>query len=423
VPAGNSSVNAGEHGGSRAAMERVLVIDDDGDIGELVCATALAMGLECTVTTEPKTFLEKLTPDTTLIVMDLMMPVMDGIELLRLLGKRKCKARIVLMSAVGKRTMESAGQVAQVLGLSIVGCLNKPLQRDELGEVLRRLPGLEAAPAAHPSPEFAVQREELQSAIERDEFVVYYQPQIYLATGRVIGVEALARWQHPERGLLFPDSFINRMEEFGLIDELGWIVANRGMKDLGSFANGDGKTFMLSLNASVSSLRNLSFPDILVSIAEKHGVSPGSVTIEILETGLFQDLPRTLDTLTRLRMKQVKVSIDDFGTGYAMMKQLKCIPATELKIDRSFVQEMMGNERDRIMVRKTIEMGHELGTQVIAEGVERQEQLELLRLNGCDGAQGYLFSRAIPAAEMVSWLNNYRAQPVYSYPQSGELFN
>jgi EAL domain-containing protein (putative c-di-GMP-specific phosphodiesterase class I) len=407
-----------------AAAQTILVIDDDGDIGEIVCATAIAMGFKCTVTTNAKMFLEKLSADTTLILLDLMMPEMDGIELLRRLGERKCKSGIVLMSAVGKRTMESAGQLAQVLGLSIVGNLEKPFPRGELEQVMRRLPhpAPEAPPDVHPSPEFKVDKEELKSAIVHDEFVVYYQPQIHIATGCVIGVEALVRWQHPKRGLIFPDNFLGRMEEFGLIDELGWIVANRGMSDVGNFTNGDGKAFMLSLNASVHSLCNLNFPDILVSIAEKHGVSPASVTIEILETGLFKELSRTLDTLTRLRMKHVKLSIDDFGTGYAMMKQLKSIPATELKIDKSFVQEMIGNHSDRIMVQKTIEMGHELGTQVIAEGVETQEQLDLLRSSGCDGAQGYLFSRAIPAAEMVRWLNTYRTQLVHSYPQSGELF-
>jgi EAL domain-containing protein (putative c-di-GMP-specific phosphodiesterase class I) len=113
-------------------------------------------------------------------------------------------------------------------------------------------------------------------------------------------------------------------------------------------------------------------------------------------------------------MKQVKLSIDDFGTGYAMMQQLRNIPATELKIDRSFVQDMQANERDRIMVQKTIEMGHELGMHVIAEGVETKEQLDLLRLDGCDSVQGYFFSRPLPASDLVSWLAAYRSQLVHS---------
>ena len=395
------------------AMQRILVIDDEIDVGEFVFEAAQAMGLECIVTTDAKTFLEALTPNTTLILLDLMMPEMDGIELLRLLGERKCKTGIVLMSGVGKRTLESAGQVAQALGLSIVGHLQKPFRLTELEEVLERHAEPEATSDVKQTPKIVIEKEELQRAIERVEFVLYYQPQIEIATGRVIGVEALVRWQHPERGLIFPDNFIGRMEELGLIDELGWFVMDRGMSEVGQFANGDGIAPMLSLNASVYSLHNLKFPDILATLAEKHGISPRNVTIEITESGLIKELSNTLDILTRLRMKQVQLSIDDFGTGYAMMQQLKNIPATELKIDKSFVMDMQVNDSDRIMVMKTIELGHELGLQVIAEGVEMQEQLDFLRLKRCDHAQGYLFSRPIPPKEMVSWLKTYRPQLVH----------
>jgi EAL domain-containing protein (putative c-di-GMP-specific phosphodiesterase class I) len=143
------------------------------------------------------------------------------------------------------------------------------------------------------------------------------------------------------------------------------------------------------------------FPDTLVSIAEKHGVLPENVTIEITESGLIKELSRTLDILTRLRMKRVNLSIDDFGTGYAMMQQLQNIPATELKIDKSLVQDIHGKDTCRILIQKTIEMAHDLGMKVIGEGVETQEQLEFLRQNGCDCAQGYLFSRPLPPRELL----------------------
>jgi EAL domain-containing protein (putative c-di-GMP-specific phosphodiesterase class I)/CheY-like chemotaxis protein len=409
-------------GGVITAKQRVLVIDDEIEMGELICATAEAMGFECTLTTDSKMFIKMLSPDTTIVLLDLILPEMDGVELLRMLGKQKCKAGIVLISAVGKRTIESATQLAQVHGLHIMGHLQKPFQLADLKEVLQRLPGPDAPPAVRQVPQLTIERWELESAIEHDEFIVYYQPQIDIPTGCVSGVEALTRWRHPERGLIFPDSFIGPMEKLGLIDKLGWIVANLGMSEVSRFVNCDGSAFTLSLNASVNSLCDLSFPDILASIAEKHGVSLGNVTIEIIETGLIKKLSRTLDILTRLRIKQVKLSIDDFGTGYAMMQQFKNIPATELKIDKSFIQEMISNDRNRIMVRKTIEMGHELGMRVVAEGVETQEQLELLHSMGCDTAQGYLFSRPLPTGEMVSWLKSYRAHPVHSVPTSGELF-
>jgi len=395
------------------AKQKILVIDDEGDVGEFVSAAAQAMGFDCTATTDATTFLKTLTPDTTLILLDLKMPEMDGIELLRLLSERKCKAGIILMSGVDKRVLETAGQLAQALGLSIVGHLQKPFRLAELEEILARPAKPATLPIAQQGPQFITLYEELRSAIERNEFILHYQPQIDIATGRILGLEALVRWQHPERGLIFPDNFIGRAEELGLIDELGWLIMDRGLSEVGQFANSDGKAPMLSLNASVYSLHDLKFPDTLVSLAERHGVSPGNVTIEITESGLIEELSRTLDILTRLRMKHVKLSIDDFGTGYAMLQQLQNIPATELKIDKSLVQDIHGKDTDRIMVQKTIEMAHELGMQVIGEGVETQEQLDFLRMKGCDGAQGYLFSRPLPPEELMSWLGTYRSGMVH----------
>jgi EAL domain-containing protein (putative c-di-GMP-specific phosphodiesterase class I)/CheY-like chemotaxis protein len=397
-------------GGTMTTKRKILVIDDEVDVGEFVVDAAQAMGLDCTSTTNAKSFLESLKPDVDLILLDLMMPEVDGIELLRMLKKRKCKAGLILISGSGKRIIESAEQLAHALGLTIAGRLQKPFRLAELEQVLERKAESKALPATRLDRTFIPNREELRKAIDLDEFVLHYHPLIDIATGSVIGVEALVRWQHPELGLIFPDNFIRSMERYALIDELGWIVANRGMSEVGQFANGDGKPLMLSFNASVDSLHDLKFPDVLVSLAEKHGVSPADITVEITESGLIKELSDTLDILTRLRIKKVKLSIDDFGTGYAMMQQVRDIPATELKIDKSFVMEMHNNERDRIVVQKTIEMGHELGMNVVAEGVETREQLNFLHLKGCDSAQGYFFSRPLPANEMVTWLHEYRGK-------------
>jgi len=391
-------------------LQKILVIDDESDVGEFVSAAAETMGLECIATTDATAFLAALTPDTTLILIDLLMPQMDGVELLRLLGQRKCKAGIILMSGVGKRTLESAGQLAEVLGLSIVGHLQKPFRLKELEGVLQ----LQASPPppapAQRSPQPVISDDELRRAIVRNEFVLHYQPQIDIPTGRVTGIEALVRWQHPDRGLIFPDSFIPRLEQLHLIDDLGWIVANRAISEVAQFDESDGTPLLLSINESVDSLQNLKFPDRLVALAQMYGVSPANLTVEITESGLIRQLSKTLDILTRLRMKQVKLSIDDFGTGFAMMQQIQNIPATELKIDKSFVMQTTENERDRIMVQKTIEMGHQLGMSVIAEGVETQQQLDFLRLHHCDSAQGYFFSRPIPPPALLTWLATYRAQ-------------
>jgi len=392
------------------SIRRILVIDDDDDICELISATAESMGLHCIATTEAAVFLDALTPDTALIMLDLVMPEMDGIELLRILGQQQCKVGIILVSGIGKRIMETARELALAHGLSVVGHLEKPFELEDL-EAILKINTQPAAPlVSRPRTKLVIEDTELYNAVERNQFILYYQPQIDIPTGRVAGLEALVRWQHPERGLIFPDDFIPRLEGLGLIDRLGWIVANRGLSEVSKFKDKDGVTPMLSMNVSVTSLHDLKFPDTMAALIAKHGVSPKKVILEITESGLIKELTHTLDVLTRLRLKQVQLSIDDFGTGYSMMQQLQNIPATELKIDKSFVQNMHGRDSDRVMVQKTIEIGHELGMKVIAEGVETSEQLAFLRSNGCDLAQGYLYSRPLPVPELLVWLESYRAR-------------
>jgi EAL domain-containing protein (putative c-di-GMP-specific phosphodiesterase class I)/CheY-like chemotaxis protein len=396
-----------------ANPQRILVIDDEPDVGKIVCAAARAIGLHCAATTDASTFLKELTPDITLILLDLIMPGMDGVELLRQLAQQECKAGIILMSGVGSRVLETAEQLAQTLGLPIVGHLNKPFRLKELQSMLARNTAISTLLATGSKSHNVIPDQDLHGAIEKDEFLLHYQPQIDIATGKVIGIEALVRWQHPERGLIFPDDFISRLESLGLIDQLGWIVINRGLSEVSQFAEIDGAAPKLSLNVSVLSLRDLKFPDNFLSLVNKHHISPANLTIEITETGLIKELSQTLDVLTRLRMKQVQLSIDDFGTGYAMMQQLINIPATEIKIDKSFVQNIDLHERDRVMVQKTIEIGHELGMKVIGEGVETQEQFDFLRFNHCDVVQGYLFSRPLAVGDLLNWLREYRSHQTH----------
>jgi EAL domain-containing protein (putative c-di-GMP-specific phosphodiesterase class I) len=389
------------------ALSKVVAIDDDCDICELISATAQARGLKCTATASVATFLEAISPLTSLIMIDLMMPEMDGIELLRYLGEQHCKADIVLISGVDKRLMEAAQELAHAHGLSSVGHLQKPFRVAELDKIFEGREESTVVPVSRPGSKVVVEDAELQRAIESDQFVLHYQPQIDIASGKVVGLEALVRWQHPDCGLIFPDDFVSRLEELGLIDRLGWIVANRGLAEISRFADKRGGTPMLSMNVSISSLRDLKFPDTMAALIAMHGVSPEKVVLEITESGLIKETALTLDVLTRLRMKQVQLSIDDFGTGYSMMQQLLNIPATELKIDKSFVMNMNGSDSNRVMVQKTIEIGHELDMRVVAEGVETRGQLEFLRANGCDTAQGYFFSRPLPVKNLLNWLESY----------------
>jgi EAL domain-containing protein (putative c-di-GMP-specific phosphodiesterase class I)/ActR/RegA family two-component response regulator len=389
--------------------QSILVIDDDPGLGEFITAAAEHLGVRCMFTTDPATFFKHLTPEITLVLVDLVMPNVDGVQIMRLLAQGQCKAKIVMMSGLGRRVMQTAEQLAVSLGLSVVGHLRKPIRLLEL-EAIFATPNTPASGRTMaPARNFSVSDEELSIAVREDQFVNHYQPLIAAATGDVIGVEALVRWQHPLHGLIYPDAFIARTETLGLADRLGWIVTQRAFSDIGRFATDSGVVPALSINVSVHSLQVLTFPDTFEALAAKHGVALEATTLEITESGLVRELPATLDVLTRLRMKRVELSIDDFGTGYSMMQQLKTIPATELKIDKTFVQNANISQSDHVVVTKSIEIGHELGMRVVAEGVETMEQFEFLRAQGCDVAQGYLFSRPLPATQLVEWLQTHRA--------------
>jgi EAL domain-containing protein (putative c-di-GMP-specific phosphodiesterase class I) len=398
-------------GEQMSAGDRILLIDDDRVVGEIVSALARAMGLQCDVTRTSEEFFNRIGPETTLILLDLVMPEMDGIEILRLLGERNCRARIVLMSGINIRVIETAKKLAQSLGLDVIGHLQKPFPIGQLQDLLLANIGTEKPADKKNEKRIAIPDEDLRQAFERNEFVLYYQPQININTGIVTGVEALTRWQHPELGLVFPDNFISRIEALGLMDRFCWITAERAIKEVREFSAPNGHLPRLAINVSVSSLRDLKFPDILMNLARKYDFPAECIVLEITESGLME-FSLALDVLTRLRMRNFQLSIDDFGTGYSMMRQLQNVPAIELKIDKTFVQHMHASHADLVMVEKIIEMGHELDMEVIAEGVETEEQFETLRAKGCDGVQGFLFSRALPPADIIRWLETHRAQQV-----------
>jgi EAL domain-containing protein (putative c-di-GMP-specific phosphodiesterase class I)/ActR/RegA family two-component response regulator len=395
-----------------ANANRILVIDDDEVVCGIVSALAKTMGFECVSTGDAAAFAELATPDTGLILLDLMMPGMDGIEVLRQLGERQARARILLMSGVDRRVLETAEKLAQSLGLHVVGHLHKPVPLSKLRGVLSSmvnddLPKPAEEPQPQPPPD-----DDLRRALERGEIVNYYQPQISVATGMVTGLESLARWRHPELGMIPPGSFIERVEALGLIDALFWRTAELALADVRQFNTGVSAPLRISLNVSMLSLHDLRLPEQFVELAGQYGIAPSGIAIEVTESGLSTQVSHTLDVLTRLRMKGFQLSIDDFGAGYAMMQQLQIVPATELKIDRSIVDRMHMNPSERIMAEKVIEMGHALDMEVMAEGVAVREQFDLLREMGCDGAQGFMISRPLPPGTVPGWLAEFAARPV-----------
>jgi diguanylate cyclase (GGDEF)-like protein len=245
---------------------------------------------------------------------------------------------------------------------------------------------------------------ELKRALERDELQLYYQPKIDLAQNSVIGVEALVRWQHLEHGFISPEEFIGLAERTRMIRPLSQWVLQRAFLTCAGWHQA-GLALTVSINLSAKDLHDPELPDLIAGIAAKTGVQPEWIVFEITESSIMTDPIRVLVIVERLRSMGFQLSIDDFGTGYSSLAYLKKLPVSELKIDQSFVMDMLASENDVVIVRATIDLAHNLGLKVTAEGVENAEALEMLKRFGCDIGQGYFFSRPMPIDELEKWLS------------------
>ena len=244
---------------------------------------------------------------------------------------------------------------------------------------------------------------DLRQALTRDEFILHYQPEIALSSGRVCGVEALVRWQHPQQGMIPPDQFIPLAEHAGLIKPLTLWVLQEALREFhGRYR--EGLRLRVSVNLSARNLADPQLPGQVAGLMGTWGIPPDSLVLEITESTLMADPKVARELLLRLRNMGLQLSIDDFGAGYSSLSYLKTMPVNEIKIDKSFVMGGMRDQKDVALVRSTIELGHSLGFKVVAEGVEDQETLDRLIEFGCDLAQGYHISRPLPAADLTRWL-------------------
>jgi len=389
----------------------MLVLDDDAAVGQTIQWIAESLGFEAAFVTCGREFFEKLIqmcPD--FITIDLVMPELDGVEIMRLLAERKCRARIIISSGMGTRVLDAAQRSAMEHGLSIAGVISKPISK----EALRLIVGKEDAPdeplaEKEPTAErdgFEVTKADLEAALERNEFEVAYQPKIECKSGSPAGFEALARWRHPQRGMIMPGQFIPIAEETGLIDGL---TAQIVEQSLGWFSQAfpDSK-LMLSLNISAKSLVGLQLADSLSSVCSRFLVAPERVVLEITETSAMVDPILSLDLMTRFRVKGFHLAIDDFGTGFSSMVQLVRLPFSEIKVDRSFVMQAQQSQESRSVIKSVIDLGHSLGLQVTAEGVEDAWTLDYVTSLGCDLAQGYFMARPISGDAARNWVEQHK---------------
>ncbi|HSP53511.1 MAG TPA: EAL domain-containing protein, partial [Cryobacterium sp.] len=247
--------------------------------------------------------------------------------------------------------------------------------------------------------------DELRTALTSSQFVVHYQPKIDLPAGEVREVEALVRWNHPTRGLLYPDAFLKLVEEAGLMRTLTRVVLQIALDQAATW-QAEGTDLTVAVNLSASSMIDTDLPDEVAALLTSRDLEPSSLKLELTEEFLMADRDRARDILHRLRRHGVQIAIDDFGTGYSSLSYLRDLPIDELKLDRSFVTPMADDTRAAALVASTIGLAHSLGLRMVAEGVESEEAYdELVRL-GCDQAQGYYMCRPVPAAELNVWLNN-----------------
>ncbi|MGA7936770.1 MAG: EAL domain-containing protein [Kovacikia sp.] len=254
----------------------------------------------------------------------------------------------------------------------------------------------------------ATERQKMESklgqALERLEFQLYYQPQINLITGRIIGAEALLRWEDPELGLVYPAKFISIAEETGLIIPIGEWVLRTACAQAKAWQVTNRLPMRISVNLSARQFKQDNLVETIAQVLQETNLTPDALVLELTETSVMENVETTVMILEELKQKGVHISIDDFGTGYSSLNYLKRFPIDTLKIDRSFVREITTNANDAAIAKAIIAMAQSLQLKVIAEGVETEEQSNFLRQNGCNAMQGYLFSRPVPAEEFEQLL-------------------
>lgn len=331
---------------------------------------------------------------------DLQMPAMDGVEFVRHLVRAGYGGHLVLVSGEDPRILRSAEKLASARGLRVLGSLTKPATREQVQQRLEAPVPPKREPARPQDAPY--QLNELRAAIAGGQLVTYYQPQVALSTGSLLGVEALVRWQHPRDGLVTADRFVGLAERYGLIDDLTRAVLPAAMRQAAAW-NKQGTDLRLAVNLSMDNLISLDFPDFVVSAADAAGFPLAKLALEITETRLMHDRLVSLDIMTRLRLKRISLSIDDFGTGHASLAHLRDIPFDELKIDRTFIHRACRDESLGAIVKASLALARQLHMNTVAEGVENAEDWHFLQTVLCDAAQGYFIGRPMPAEQLHQW--------------------
>ncbi len=343
-----------------------------------------------------------------LILSDLDMPNMDGMELIRILSEHNCKVPVAISSGWDASFLNSVQTMCMAYGVTPIDVLQKPISRDGIGRVLEKVL-LKRDTPIHISqcaiPEFTL--DEILEGIRSQQFVPFYQPKLDLSTGKVTSAEALARWVHPVYGVIAPYAFIDKLESAGEIESLTFAMIRQAARDCSAWQQA-GFAIDVSVNLSITSLADRQLGEKIYHTVCESKLSPKQITLEITETAAMTDMARALETLARLRMRGFGLSIDDFGTGFASMQHLSRVAFTELKIDRGFVAAIFETREARAIVDSSIDIAKRVGIKSVAEGVESIDELNALQEAGCDLAQGYFIAKPLALSDFINFCRDER---------------
>ena len=392
--------------GQPAGGARILVVDDDPIFAALMEQFLIQHGATgVAIACDGQNALELLVADPVSfdgIVLDLAMPNLDGVRFLRSIAELAFVGRIAIVSGEIAPIRDSARKLAGLLGLACSATFGKPADFDAIARHM--VASQPAAPAPMPEP---VDAEEINAGLRRSRLSAYYQPRIDLASGKVTGAEALARMSDSTGSMIDAAQMINLAERNGAINDITWRMVEIIAQDAASLQRELGRPLVISFNISASILTNENFAQALGEIVRQSGLAPENFVVEITESLLPTDHARSLESLTLLRMQGFGLAIDDFGTGHSNIEKLQMFPFSELKIDRSFLSAAARDGFALACVEASVALARKLSLVVVGEGVETEKDLALARNCGIDLAQGYLFSRPLPFADFLEFVERH----------------
>ncbi|HEY8026786.1 MAG TPA: EAL domain-containing response regulator [Burkholderiaceae bacterium] len=338
-------------------------------------------------------------------VIDLNMPGMDGIELIRHIAKENHPGSIILASALDRSLLFSVETMSKAYGVDLLGTIEKPATPEGLLALLNAYqPRVDKHDASIKSPSFTFA--DIHRGLLNKEFEPRFQPKVDLSNGQVKGAEAFTHWSHPEFGNVSPSIFIPLLEEFGEMEAFAWIVVEKSIAACIDWHQ-QGHPISVSINLSPICLSNPEFADRVIDYVATQDIEPQYIIIEVTESSAITNVPYFLESLARLRMKGFGISVDDYGTGHSSMQQLLRIPFSELKIDRSFVAGASANPALETVLSASLEVCRKLNKTSVAVGVETQQDWEFLRKLGCTYAQGYYIAKPMDGKTLPVWMDEW----------------